>query len=66
MVAVQMRYKNMIQSVETYFIPAQLKLNAFSAINHVEFIPEIDDLRGRLVINSRRRSAATEYMNFKI
>jgi hypothetical protein len=66
MVAVDMRYENMVETRELQALLHHLQLCAFAAVNHEELVAEIDDLTRGHVSGRRGGRAATEYVDAEI
>ena len=65
MVAMQMRDKDVSETRETESCSAILALRTLTTINHIEFVSQVDDLRGGIVARRGFCRATSEDMYFK-
>ena len=62
MVAVQVRYEDVVYEREVYVISAQLHLCALAAVNHELLVPNLHNLCTRIVSCCRQCRTAAQYV----
>ena len=66
MVTMKVRNEDMVKAREVELRFPELFLSSLTAVNHVEFVTQVDDLRCSIVACGRQRRAAAKDMDVKL
>ena len=66
MIAMQVGDENVIQSAEFDAHTAHLHLRALSAVDHIQFVAQVDDLRCRQMASRRQGGSAPQYVHAEV